>query len=51
MKRFFLVLCIAAGLLTACEKDPDMGELDVNLVVYTDHDNNTNFSSFSTYLN
>lgn len=36
-------------LLASCQKDPDLSEVDGNFVVYTDHDANTNFSSYGTY--
>ena len=35
--------------LAACEKDPDMGDLDADLVVYTDHDNGASFKDYKTY--
>lgn len=51
MKKILLMFCCIAGMLmSSCEKDPDMGELNVNLVVYTDHDNGTDFGSFKTYF-
>lgn len=42
---FFLLIFI----LASCHKDPDMSKLDSDFVVYTDHDSETNFSSFSTF--
>ena len=48
-KKFLLFAGIAALFLTACEKDPDMGELDTDLVVYTNHDNSVDFSQYATY--
>lgn len=48
-KSLFLVSCMAAGLLASCEKDPDMGQLDADLVVYTDHDGEADFSKYATY--
>lgn len=50
MKKILLIACMAGSFLISCEKDPDMGELDANLVVYTDYDSNTDFSSFKTYF-
>ena len=37
-KKSLLLTGIAALMLAACEKEPDMGQLDADLVVYTDHD-------------
>ena len=37
MKKILFLICVALGAV-ACEKDPDMGKLDADLVVYTDHD-------------
>lgn len=48
-KKSLLLAGIAALLLTACEKDPDMGQLDVNLVVYTDYDTSVDFGKYTTY--
>lgn len=48
-KKFLLFAGIAALFLAACEKDPDMGELDTDLVVYTNHDNSVDFSQYATY--
>ena len=36
--------------IAACEKDPDLGQLDSDMVVYTDYDNETDFSKFQTYF-
>ncbi len=48
-KKNLLFAGIAAFILAACEKDPDMGQLDADLVVYTDHDNSVDFGKYSTY--
>lgn len=50
MKKILFMVCMAGLFMSSCEKDPDMGKLDADLVVYTDHDNNTDFSSFHTYF-
>ena len=49
MKKLFFLAC-AALVMSACEKDPDMGEMDANLAVYTDYDSDTDFSAFKTYF-
>lgn len=49
-KNLFMAFGVIALMsLTACEKDPDMGQLDSDLVVYTDHDNSVDFSKYVTY--
>lgn len=48
-KKSLLLTGIAALMLAACEKEPDMGQLDADLVVYTDHDNGTDFNQYATY--
>lgn len=49
-KNLFMAFGIIALMsLAACEKDPDMGQLDSDLVVYTDHDNSVDFSKYVTY--
>lgn len=50
MKKFLLLACMTTLAMTSCEKDPDMEQLDSNMVVYTDYDNNTDFSKFQTYF-
>ena len=49
MRKIMFLACMAAGLLTACEKVPDMDSLDADLTVYTDHAADTDFGSFATY--
>ena len=36
--------------MMSCEKDPDLGQLDTNMVVYTDYDSKTDFGKFQTYF-
>lgn len=48
-KKSLLLTGIAALMLVACEKEPDMGQLDADLVVYTDHDNGADFNQYTTY--
>lgn len=49
-KNLFMAFGVIALMsLAACEKDPDMGQLDSDLVVYTDHDNSVDFSKYVTY--
>lgn len=49
MKKILFLIGVALGAV-ACEKDPDMGKLDADLVVYTDHDTNVDFGRFQTYF-
>ena len=46
MKKILFMVCMAGLFMSSCEKDPDMGKLDADLVVYTYHDNNTDFTAF-----
>ena len=48
-KKSLLLTGIAALMLAACEKEPNMGQLDADLVVYTDHDNGADFNQYATY--
>lgn len=48
MKKIIFLAIMALGLFS-CEKDPDMDQMDDNLVVYTDHANDVNFAGFDTY--
>ena len=50
MKKILLMVCMVGLFVTSCEKDPDMSRLDADLVVYTDHDGNTDFGRFKTYF-
>lgn len=49
MKKILVLTCMALGMMS-CEKDPDLGQLDTNMVVYTDYDSKTNFGKFQTYF-
>lgn len=49
MKKLLLLAC-AALVMPSCEKDPDMGELDANLAVYTDYDSDVDFGAYTTYF-
>ena len=49
MKKILLLACMALT-IAACEKDPDMGELDANLAVYTDYDTGADFGAYRTYF-
>ena len=49
MKKILFLACLALG-VSACEKDPDLSNLDGNMVVYTDYDNSTDFSDYTTYF-
>jgi hypothetical protein len=49
MKKLLLLTCMTLT-LASCEKDPDLGQLDTNMVVYTDHDSETDFSKYQTYF-
>lgn len=42
-------LLLAVIGLAACEKEPDINELDNQYLVYTDYDTNTDFSTFQTF--
>ena len=48
MKKMIHLL-LTAFLLAACEKDPDVHELDDKYLVYTDYDTDIDFSAFHTY--
>lgn len=49
MRKMLFFACLLLG-LSACEKDPDMNQLDANLVVYTDYDKDADFGSYKTYF-
>ncbi len=40
---------MAALVLVACEKEPNLSELSADYMVYTDYDKSVNFSNYSTY--
>ena len=48
MKKYVMMICTAL-MIVSCEKDPDLDEMDTRLVVYTDHDSETDFGNFKTY--
>lgn len=49
MRKMLFFACLLLG-LSACEKDPDMNQLDADLVVYTDYDKGADFGSYKTYF-
>ena len=49
MKKMIPMLFVAALLATACEKTPDTGKLDDDCLVYTNCDEEADFSKFSTF--
>ena len=49
MRKMLFFACLLLG-LSACEKDPDMNQLDADLVVYTDYDKDADFGGYKTYF-
>lgn len=49
MKKLIPIL-LAVFALASCEKDPDMGKLDDNYLVYTNHDEKADFKVPTFYL-
>ena len=49
MKKLIPIL-LAVFALASCEKDPDMGKLDDNYLVYTNHDEKVDFKVPTFYL-
>ena len=49
MRKMLFFASLLLG-LSACEKDPDMNQLDADLVVYTDYDKDADFGSYKTYF-
>lgn len=50
MKKIGMYTMLAGvALLSSCEKDPDLGEMDGDFVVYTQYDAETDFANASTY--
>lgn len=49
MKRLIPALLLAVFAFAACEKDPDMGKMDNQYLVYTNYDKQADFKKFSTY--
>ena len=50
MKRNIIPFFAVLTLVMACEKSPDMGQMDVSMTVYTDYDPATVFGDFETYF-
>ncbi len=48
MKKFIPLLLTALA-FTACEKEPDLSQLDSDYLVYTNYDTQANFKQYSTY--
>lgn len=49
MKKLIPIL-LAVFALTSCEKDPDLGKLEDNYLVYTNHDEKANFKVPTFFL-
>ena len=49
MKKLIPIL-LAVFALASCEKDPDMGKLDDNYLVYTNYDKKADFKVPTFYL-
>ncbi len=49
MIKRMLPLLVLIFALTSCQKEPDLGKLSDNLMVYTHYDDNCDFSQYSTY--
>ena len=49
MRKMLFFACLLLG-LSACEKDPDMNQLDADLVVYTDYYKDADFGGYKTYF-
>lgn len=48
MKKLFLFLLTAVA-ITACQKEPDLSDLDDDYVVFTDYDRLADFGTFTTF--
>ena len=48
MKKLIPIL-LAVFAFASCEKDPDMGKLDANYLVYTNYDKQADFKSFNSF--
>lgn len=48
MKKIFPFLCVAA-LFASCEKEPDLDNVEDQVVTYTQYDSEADFSSFNTF--
>ncbi len=49
MLKKMLPLLLIAVAFTACQKDPDMNKLSDNLMVYTNYDNQCDFTQYKTF--
>lgn len=49
MKRFTLLLALAAASMAGCRKEPDLSTLSSNFVVQTDRDPAADFGSYKTF--
>lgn len=49
MKRLIPALLLAVFAFAGCEKDPDMGKMDNQYLVYTNYDKQADFKKFNTY--
>lgn len=50
MKKMMCYVFLAGAMLSSCEKEPDLGEMDGDFTVYTQYDPETDFASASTYF-
>ena len=48
MKKIFPFFLLVL-LLASCQKDPDMSKLDNDFLVFTNHDKDAKFESFTTF--
>lgn len=48
MKKFIPILCIAS-LFASCEKEPDLDNVEDQVVTYTQYDTDAEFSTYSTF--
>ena len=48
MKKIFPFFLLVL-LLASCQKDPDMSKLDNDFMVFTNHDKDAKFESFTTF--
>jgi hypothetical protein len=49
MRRFTILISLAAALIAGCRKEPDLSDLTMNFVVQTDRDPNVQFGNFKTF--
>ena len=50
MKKMMCYVFLAGAMLSSCEKEPDLGEMDGDFTVYTQYDPETDFAGASTYF-